>query len=407
MAVGHRRQDAPGEKLPEEDHLALVAGGAEPAAFAGERHEKFVPALRTAHACEALFEVAALEEFPDHIGDHAAQRPVAVLVALGIDAQELLEMRIETAPERRGFRVPGAIGLHPDRAQNRKWGVPNSGTGQKIVSRKMKAETRPRYHRLRRIVEMVREGGAGGRLPNRSHFRRELEVSARTLARDLDFLRDEERAPIEYDSARHGYRFSDETWELPAVSLSRREVFAFSLARRLLEVFEGTPLAMDMRSTLDKIAESLEGRFPVRLESLTEHVGVLGEARAAVDPGTWESVARAIERRETLRVDYRRFDGRRGEYEIEPYHLLAYQGNWYALARSRASGKVQTFALSRMAAPRATGESFERAAGFDWRAFAREAFGIAHGEKVHRVRLLFAPRVASQTDHPRNPAGLS
>jgi proteasome accessory factor B len=259
----------------------------------------------------------------------------------------------------------------------------------------MKAETRPRYHRLRRIVEMVREGGAGGRLPNRSHFRRELEVSARTLARDLDFLRDEERAPIEYDSARHGYRFSDETWELPAVSLSRREVFAFSLARRLLEVFEGTPLAMDMRSTLDKIAESLEGRFPVRLESLTEHVGVLGEARAAVDPGTWESVARAIERRETLRVDYRRFDGRRGEYEIEPYHLLAYQGNWYALARSRASGKVQTFALSRMAAPRATGESFERAAGFDWRAFAREAFGIAHGEKVHRVRLLFAPRVAT------------
>ena len=39
---------------------------------------------------------------------------------------------------------------------------------------------------------MVREGSAEGYLP--SHFRRELEVSPRTLARDLDFLRDEERA---------------------------------------------------------------------------------------------------------------------------------------------------------------------------------------------------------------------
>jgi hypothetical protein len=42
------------------------------------------------------------------------------------------------------------------------------------------------------------------------------------------------------------------------VNLSRREVFSFSLARKMLHAFEGTPLEMDMRSTLDKIAASLE-----------------------------------------------------------------------------------------------------------------------------------------------------
>ena len=71
------------------------------------------------------------------------------------------------------------------------------------------AQNRPQYHRLRRIIAMVRDGMAGGRLPNRSDFRRELEVSPRTLARDLDFLRDEERAPIAYEPARHGYRLTD------------------------------------------------------------------------------------------------------------------------------------------------------------------------------------------------------
>ena len=55
----------------------------------------------------------------------------------------------------------------------------------------MKAASRPQYYRIKRIVDMVRDSSAEGYLPSRSDFRRELEVSPRTLARDLDFLRDE------------------------------------------------------------------------------------------------------------------------------------------------------------------------------------------------------------------------
>jgi proteasome accessory factor B len=43
------------------------------------------------------------------------------------------------------------------------------------------------------------------RLANSGDFIREFEVSRRTVARDLDFLRDEENAPLAYDEARHGY----------------------------------------------------------------------------------------------------------------------------------------------------------------------------------------------------------
>jgi len=41
------------------------------------------------------------------------------------------------------------------------------------------------------------------------------------------------------------------------VELTQREVFSFSIARKLLEHFEGTSLEMDMRSVLDKIADNL------------------------------------------------------------------------------------------------------------------------------------------------------
>ena len=55
------------------------------------------------------------------------------------------------------------------------------------------------YYRIRRMVQMVREGAETGYLPNSSDFMKEFEVSRRTVARDLDFLRDEERAPLAYD----------------------------------------------------------------------------------------------------------------------------------------------------------------------------------------------------------------
>ena len=60
----------------------------------------------------------------------------------------------------------------------------------------MKTATRPQYHRLQRILELIREGTHAGSLPNCGHFIRELEVSRRSLMRDLDFLRDDHHAPI-------------------------------------------------------------------------------------------------------------------------------------------------------------------------------------------------------------------
>jgi predicted DNA-binding transcriptional regulator YafY len=109
----------------------------------------------------------------------------------------------------------------------------------------MKAGSRPQYYRIRRMVQMVREGTETGYLPNSGDFMKEFEVSRRTVARDLDFLRDEERAPLAYDDARHGFRLTDETYTLPPVRISRQEAFSFGLARKLLAHFEGTPLHLD------------------------------------------------------------------------------------------------------------------------------------------------------------------
>jgi proteasome accessory factor B len=212
----------------------------------------------------------------------------------------------------------------------------------------MKTATRPQYHRLQRVLEMIREGTRTGCFPNCGDFASELGVSRRTLMRDLDFLCDDHHAPIAYDESRKGFRLTDSTFKLVPVELTQREVFTFSIARKLLERFEGTPLEMDMRSVLAKIGESLQGTVSLDVESLTEQFTVLSEDHARVDPEIWQRAARAINQRERLTARYQRFDGETRDYALEPCHLAAYHGNWYLVALNTAAGRLETFALSRL-----------------------------------------------------------
>lgn len=49
----------------------------------------------------------------------------------------------------------------------------------------MKPASRPQYYRIKRIVDMVREGSEAGYLPNRSDFRRERGFQIRQLQQAL------------------------------------------------------------------------------------------------------------------------------------------------------------------------------------------------------------------------------
>ncbi|MBM4028246.1 MAG: hypothetical protein FJ280_23060 [Planctomycetes bacterium] len=68
---------------------------------------------------------------------------------------------------------------------------------------------------MARIVEfdlMVRLG----RYPSRMNFSVDYGVTERTVARDIEYLRDRLQAPLEYDTNRRGYFYSKK-WELPSV----------------------------------------------------------------------------------------------------------------------------------------------------------------------------------------------
>jgi len=259
----------------------------------------------------------------------------------------------------------------------------------------MKIVSRPQAYRIRQIVEMIRKAGPGGPLPSARTFATALEVSWHTIIRDLNYLRDDEGAPIVYDASRKGYYLEDAGWSLKPVSLNQREVFAFSVASRMLQPFRGTPLEMDLQSLFDKIARSLEGRVTLSAEALTEHVTILGEDYVPLNRDRWVELAAIIERGQTIAMRYQNFAGGVKSYRVRPVHLAAYHGNWYAVAFSEHRAHPATYALSRIRQIAIDHNAIPAPVGFSAPAYLKAAFGIVGGEKEIAVRLRFSRHVAT------------
>ena len=68
---------------------------------------------------------------------------------------------------------------------------------------------------MARVVEFDRLVNLN-KYPNRYSFSSDYEVSGRTVARDIEYLRDMLGAPLAYNRARNGYYYS-EPWSLPTV----------------------------------------------------------------------------------------------------------------------------------------------------------------------------------------------
>ena len=249
--------------------------------------------------------------------------------------------------------------------------------------------------RHRRVVSMIRQGMQAGHLANASLFMREFAVSRATVMRDLDALRDDEGAPIEYDASRKGFYLGDPGWSLPPLRVSRREVFAFSVASKLLAAFRGTPLDMDVESLFDKIEQSMEGSVTLNPGALTDRLSVIGEDYVRQDPALWSAVAEATDSSAQIEIVYRKFNGDVKNYLLEPYHLFFYHGNWYAVGMNRTGNSIATFAISRIRRAEKTGAMFEPNPQFDIAAVVRDSFGIVRGDHVMRVRLLFSRHVAA------------
>ena len=224
---------------------------------------------------------------------------------------------------------------------------------------------------------------------------REFEVSLRTAYRDLDFLRDEWRVPLEFDRSEGTFRLTEPTSLIPPVTISRGEVVALVFADKVLRQYRGTPFEPDLRSALRKLQELLPEEVSVVPETLDSLLTLDVGPVYTPDPRIFAEVLSALRLRRTALVRYRSLSSdRTTNRRIRPYHIFNHRGDWYLAAWDERRAAVRDFALHRIRRITLTTESYTIPKDFDFRRYAGDAFAIEKDERPATVVVRFGPRQA-------------
>jgi hypothetical protein len=96
-----------------------------------------------------------------------------------------------------------------------------------------------------------------GKFPNATILAAELEVSTKSIQRDLEFMRDRLELPIKYDPHRIGYHYTAEVTSFPTMHITEGELVALVIAEKALEQYRGTQFEKPLLSAIRKIEQSL------------------------------------------------------------------------------------------------------------------------------------------------------
>jgi len=158
-----------------------------------------------------------------------------------------------------------------------------------------------------------------------------LEITTRTLRRDIETLRD---LGYPIDSVRGpggGYRLGAGS-KLPPLVLDDDQAIAIALA---LQTAPATIAGMD--ETLARALSTLRQVLPARLRATTDDLQVTALrnywefSAPPISASTLRAVGSALRNRQVLAFDYEPMDAGHASppRRVEPYHVLLWAGRWY------------------------------------------------------------------------------
>jgi len=262
------------------------------------------------------------------------------------------------------------------------------------VARSGAFKDRPLWRRLQTIHHAIKER----RFPNASSLAGELGVSSKTVQRDLDYLRDELEAPIEFERQENGYVYSRPDYVLPFLPVDGKDVFSIGVAAQFLELFGGTPLGRDLKDCYERLAHLMPPAVRLRPEIVMEKLALRNTAFRPVREKTWEAVSDSLQRGLSLSIRYHRPGEAPGEPRvIRPYAFVLSGRDWMVLAEDQAAGQIKLFYLARIENAAPTGEKYTIPRDFDAQRFFRHTFGLFVGDaKPFRMRVRFSPEVSDE-----------
>jgi proteasome accessory factor B len=234
-----------------------------------------------------------------------------------------------------------------------------------------------------------------GKFPNASTLARELEVSTKSVQRDIEFMRDRLELPIEYHPQRFGYHYTGEVTSFPTMHITEGELVALVIAEKALEQYRGTQFEKPLLSAIRKIEQSLPDTISLNLADIEQTISFRTRAEPILNLEIFDALAKATAHRRQIELSYRKAGSRQSEARIvDPYHLANINGEWYLFAFDHARRDIRTFVPARVQSVKQTGKTFARPEKFSLEKRLRDSFGVHSGHGEYEVVLRFNARAA-------------
>jgi predicted DNA-binding transcriptional regulator YafY len=184
-----------------------------------------------------------------------------------------------------------------------------------------------------------------------------LEVSGRTIRRDIERLR-QLGYPVEsVTGPAGGYRFRAGS-AMPPLLLDEDESIAIAVGLRTAASASVAGVEEAAVRALVKLEQVLPAHLRRRVGALGSATFTLPVAGPTVDPQHLTVIAAACRDSECLRFGYRSRDGTDSSREVEPHSLVNHGRRWYLVAWDRRRDDWRTFRIDRLAKPASTGVRF-------------------------------------------------
>lgn len=234
-----------------------------------------------------------------------------------------------------------------------------------------------------------------GKFPNATGLAAELEVSTKSIHRDLEFMRDRLHLPLEYAKANNGYFYTEEVNAFPTLQITEGELFALLVAEKSLQQYRGTTFEKPLVSAFKKMAASLPDTVSLNLADWEQTISFRTSAETILNLEIFDALAKATSQRQQLKLAYRKPGKKETEPRlVDPYHIANINGEWFLFAYDHDRKDIRTFVPARIKSAEQTGRQFVRPQKFSLEKRLRDSFGVYSGKGEFDVVIRFNEKIA-------------
>jgi predicted DNA-binding transcriptional regulator YafY len=150
-----------------------------------------------------------------------------------------------------------------------------------------KVLSRAPLERMLRIHQTIQSA----HYPNATQLAKEIEVSTKSIHRDLVFMKDRLGLPLDYDFDRKGYYYTEEVNSFPTLQITEGELFALLVAEKALQQYRGTTFERPLLSAFKKMAESLPDTVSLNLSDWEQTISFRTRAEPVLNLKNFDQLA--------------------------------------------------------------------------------------------------------------------